>query len=54
MTPQEYERALTHLKEKLASPKEERERWLNGIVDSWIARKRAIKKRGQRLARTGG
>ena len=45
MTPQEYERALAHLREKLASPKKEREEWLNGIVDSWITRRR-----GSRLA----
>lgn len=40
MTPQEYERALANLKEKLSSPKKEREKWLNGIVDNWIAQRK--------------
>ncbi len=40
MTPREYEEARAYLKAKLASPKEERERWLNEIIDSWIALRR--------------
>ncbi len=47
MTPQEYERALAHLREKLASPKKEREEWLNGIVDSWITRRRGAATHGK-------
>jgi hypothetical protein len=43
MTPQEYERAMANLKQKLASHKEEREAWLNGIVDSWVARKKTLR-----------
>ena len=40
MTPQEYEEARAYLKAKLASPKRERERWLNEIIDSWVASRR--------------
>ena len=40
MTPLEYEEARAYLKAKLASPKRERERWLNEIIDSWIASRR--------------
>ncbi len=40
MTPWEYEEARAYLKAKLASPKEEREKWLDEIIDSWIANRR--------------
>jgi len=52
MTPQEYERALAHLKEKLASPKEVRERWLNEIVDRWIAHRKTARRKKTEHQRT--
>ena len=39
-TREEFEQDLEFLKAKLAEPKEQREKWLNGIVDKWIARRR--------------
>jgi hypothetical protein len=33
----EYEEARADLRAKLSKPREEVDRWLNGIVDSWIA-----------------
>jgi hypothetical protein len=40
VTPREYEEARAFIKAKLASPREERERWLNEIIDNWIANRR--------------
>ena len=33
----EYDEDRAYLRAQLSRPKEEVERWLNGIVDSWIA-----------------
>lgn len=43
LSAQEYEEALAYVKTKLALPKAKREQWLNGIVDKWIARRKAQK-----------
>jgi hypothetical protein len=41
----EYQEALAYVRAKLALPKSEREKWLNEIVDMWIANRRARRHR---------
>ena len=41
----EYEESLAYIREKLAQPPAEVDRWLNGMVDSWIANPRASGRR---------
>jgi hypothetical protein len=38
---QEFQEDLKFLNAKMAQPKEQREKWLNEIVDKWIARRHA-------------
>lgn len=40
----EFEEALAYLKAKLALPKRERQRWLNEIVDMWLAKRRTYRR----------
>ncbi len=49
VSEQEYEKSLAYLRAKLGEPEPEVERWLNSIVDAWIARRKA----GRRAARRG-
>lgn len=40
VSEQDYVRALAYPKTKLSKPQPEVERWLNSIVDAWIARRK--------------
>ena len=40
---QDYEEALSYLRMKLAQPEPEVERWLNAVVDKWIAKRRGTR-----------
>jgi hypothetical protein len=40
---QEYQEALAYLKTKLSRPRPEVEKWLNSIVDAWVARRKATR-----------
>ena len=44
----EYEEARASLRAQLSKPKEEVDRWLNGIVDSWIASRHPKKTRAKK------
>ncbi|HUI01359.1 MAG TPA: hypothetical protein VLX56_06990 [Nitrososphaerales archaeon] len=41
----EYQQAVSYLRAKLAQPEAEVDSWLNGIVDSWIAARKAKRSR---------
>jgi len=43
-----YREALAYLDAQLSKPKPEIQRWLNDIVDQWIASRRAAKRRKRR------
>lgn len=41
VSDREYREALAYLRDKLSRPDAEVDRWLNSIVDRWIANRRA-------------
>jgi hypothetical protein len=47
---QEHKEDLSYLRAKLAQPGPELDAWLNGIVDGWIAARKA--KRSRRMVNT--
>ena len=45
---QEYQEALVYLRAKLSEPQPEVDRWLNSIVDAWIAKRKIGRRTGAR------
>lgn len=50
---QDYEESLSYLRTKLALPEPEVDRWLNNMVDKWIAARKTTRQKRRKQQQHG-